>query len=61
MRFSDVISVISLCGHCRFALSSVCVGSLVALGVLPFGGSLVGGVSPPEGILMFAVATYSCM
>ena len=61
LGFSGVISLISLSGHSRFALSSACVGSLVVLGFLPFGGSFVGGFSPPEGILMFTTLTYSCM
>lgn len=61
VRFSGMISLISLSGHCRFALSSIFVGSLVVLGVLFFGGSFVGGVSLPGGILMFTGATYSCM
>ena len=61
MRFSGVVSLISLSGRSRFALSSVCVGFLVVLVFLLFGGSFVGGFSPPEGILMFAALTYSCM
>ena len=61
MGFSGVISLISLSGCSKFALSSVCVGSLVVLGVLPFGGSFVGGFSPPAGILVFVAPTYSCM
>ena len=51
-------SLISLSGCSRFALSSVCVGSLVVLGLLLFGGSFVGGFSPPVGILMLAAPTY---
>ena len=61
MRFSGVVSLISLSGCCRFALSSVCVGSLVVLGFLAFGGSFVGGFSPLAVILIFTAATYSCM
>ena len=61
MRFSGVVSLISLSGCSRFALSSVCVGSLVLLGFLPFDGSFVGGFSPVAGILMFVAPTYSCM
>ena len=57
MGFSGVISLISLSGCSKFALSSVCVGSLVVLGFLPFGGSFVGGFSPPAGILMFTAPT----
>ena len=53
-------SLISLTGCSRFALSSVCVGSLV-VGFLPFGGSFVGGFSPPASILMITAPTYSCM
>ena len=48
-------SLISFTGCSRFALSSVCVGSLVVLVFLPFGGSFVGGFSPPIGILMLYV------
>ena len=59
--FSSVVSLISLSGCSRFDLSSVCVGFPVVLGVLPFGGSFVGGFSPLAGILMFAAPTYSCM
>ena len=59
--FSGVVSLTSLSGCSRFALSSVCVGSLVVLEFLHFGGYFVGGFSPPAGILMFAAATYSCM
>ena len=58
--FSDVVSLISLSGCSRFALSSVCVGSLV-VGFLPFGGSFVGSFSPSAGILMFTASSYSCM
>ena len=61
MRFSGVFSLISLSGCYRFALSSVCMGSLVVLGFLPFGGSFVGGFSSLAGILMFTAPTYSCM
>ena len=61
MWFSGVASLISLSGHSRFAISSVCVGSLVVLRLLPFGGSFVGGFSPPAGILMFVAPTDSCM
>ena len=50
MGFSGVVSLISLSGHSRFVLSSVCMGSLVVLGFLPFGGSFVGGFSPVAGI-----------
>ena len=49
-----VWSLMSLSGCSRFALSSVCVISLVVLGLVPFGGSFIGGFSPPAGILMFA-------
>ena len=59
--FSGEVSVISLSGHSRFALSSVCVGSLVVVGIFPFGGSFVGSFSPPSSIIMFAAPTYSCM
>ena len=38
MGFSGVFSLISLSGCSRFALSFVCVGTLVVLGFLPFGG-----------------------
>ena len=55
MGFSGVVFLISLSGCCRFVLSSVCVGSLVVLVFLPFGGSFVGGFSPPIGILMLYV------
>ena len=58
---SVVWSLISLSGHSRFALSSIYVGYLVVLGFLSFGGSFVGGFSPPEDILTFAAPTYSCM
>ena len=61
MGFSGVVSLISLSGHSRFALSSACVGSLVVLGFLPFVGSFVGGFSPPASILMFQAPTYSCI
>ena len=61
MGFSDVVSLISLSGCSRFALSSVCVGSLVVLEFVPFGGSFDGGFSPPASILMFAAPTYSCL
>ena len=61
MGFSGVVSFISLSGCPRFALSSVFVVSLVVLGFLTFGGSFVGGFSPPAGILMFEALTYSCM
>ena len=47
--FSGVISLISLSGSSRFALSSVCVGCLVVLRFLPFGVSFVDGFSPPAG------------
>ena len=57
MGFSGVVSLISLFGCSRFALSSVCVGSLVVLGFVPCGGSFVGGFSPLAGILMFAAST----
>ena len=60
MGFSCVFSLI-LSGCSRFALSSVCVGSLVILGFLPFGGSFVGGFSPPAGMMMFVVPTYFYM
>ena len=60
MGFSGVVPLISLSGHSRFALSSVCVGSPAALGFVPFGGSFVSGFSPPAGILTFAAPTYSC-
>ena len=50
---SVVWCLISLSGRSGFALSAVCVGSLVVLGFLPFGGSFVGGFSPPVGILLF--------
>ena len=56
-----MVSLISLSGHSRFALSSACVGSLGVLGFLPFGGSFVGGFSPPASMLIFAATTYSCM
>ena len=59
--FSGMVSLISLSGCSRFALSSVCVGSLVVLGFVPFGGSFVGNFSAPAGILMFAAPIYSCM
>ena len=61
--FSGMVSLISLSGHARFALSSVCEGSFVVLGFLSFVGSFVGvGVfSPPVGILMFTAPIYSCM
>ena len=61
MGFSGVVSLISLSGHSRFALSSVCVGSLVVLGFLPFGGSFVGGFCPLAGILMFTAPTHTRM
>ena len=61
MRFSGAGSLISLPGCSRFALSSVCLGSLVVLGFLPFGGSFVGGFSPPAGMMMFVVPTYFYM
>ena len=61
VRFSGVVSLISLSGCSGFALSTVCVGSLVVLGFLPFGGSFVGGFSPPADILMFTASTYSCL
>ena len=60
MRFTGLVSLISLSSHSRFAISSVCVGSLVVLVFLPFGGSFVGGFSPPAGILMFTASSYSC-
>ena len=56
-----MVPLISLSGHSRFALSSVCVGSLVVLGFLPFGGSFVGGFCPPAGIVMFVAPNYFCM
>ena len=49
MGFSGVVSLISLSGCSWFSLLSVCVGSLVVLGYLLFGGSFVGGFSPPTG------------
>ena len=55
------VLLISLSGCSWFAHSSVCVGSLVVLGLLPFVASFVGGFSPPSGILMFVDPTYSCM
>ena len=61
MGFSGVVSLISLSACSRFALSSVSVGSLVVLGLLPFGGYFVGGFSPPAGIMMFTPPTYYCM
>ena len=61
MGFSGVVSLISLSGHSRIALSTVCVGSLVVLGFLPFGGCFVGGFSLLVAILMFTAPTYSCM
>ena len=61
MVFSGVVSLISLSGCSRFALSSVCVDCFIVLGFLPFGGSFVGGFSPPAGKLMFIAPTYSCM
>ena len=57
MGFSGVVSLISLSGCSRVVLSSVCVGSLVVLGFLPFGASFVGSFSPPVGILMFIAPT----
>ena len=54
MGYSDVIS---LSRRSRFALSSVCVGSLIVLGFLPVGGSFVGGFSPLAGILVFTTPT----
>ena len=61
MGFSGVVSLISFSGCYRIALSSAYVGSPVVLGFLPFGGSFVGGFSPPASILMFAAPTYSCV
>ena len=61
MGFSGVVSLMYMSGHSRFALSSVRVSSLVVLGFVPFGGSFIGGFSPPAGILMFAAPTYSCV
>ena len=55
MGFSGVVSLICLSGCSRFALFCLCVGSLVVLGFLPFGGLFVGGFSPPIGILMLYV------
>ena len=57
MGFSDVVSLISLSGCSRFALSSVFVGSLVVLGFLPVGGSFVVGFSLQKDILMFTAPT----
>ena len=57
MGFSGTVSLISLSGCSKFARSSVCVGSLVVLGFLPFGGSFVGGFSSPAGIVMFIAPT----
>ena len=50
--FSGVVSLISLSGCSRVAVSFVCVGSLVVLGFLPVGGSFVGGLSLPAVILV---------
>ena len=61
MEFSGVVSLIYLSGCSRFALSSVCVDSLVVLGFLTFGDSFVGGFSPPVCVLIFAGPTYSYM
>ena len=52
-----MVSFISLSGCSKFALSSVCVSSLVVLGFLPVGGSFVGGFSHPVGILMSTAPT----
>ena len=60
MGFSGVVSLISF-GCSRFALSSVCVDSLVLLDFLPVGVSFVDGFCPPAGILMFIAPTQSCM
>ena len=51
MQFSFMVTLISLSGCSRFALSSVFVGSFIVLGFLLFGGSFVSGFSPPLGIL----------
>ena len=59
--FSGVVPLISLSGCSRFALSSVCVGSLVVLGFLPSGDSVFGRFSTPVGILMFTAPTSTCM
>ena len=56
MGFSDMVSLASLSGCSRVALSSVCVGSLV-LGFLPVGGSFVGEFSHPARILVFTAPT----
>ena len=61
MGFCGVVFLISLSGHSRIALSSVFVGSLVVLGFLPFGGSFVGGFSPPACILVFPAPSCSRM
>ena len=61
MGFSGVVSLISLSGQSRFALSSVYVASLVVLGFLSFGGSFVAGFSLPAVIIIFRAPTYSCM
>ena len=53
-------SVISLSGHSKFD-PSVCVGSSVVFGFVPFGSSFIGVFSPPEGILIFIAPTYSCI
>ena len=59
MGFSGVVTLISLSGCSRVAVSFVCVGSLVVLGFLPVGGSFVGGFSPAAGILAFTAPTQS--
>ena len=56
-----MVSLISLFRWSKYALSSICVGSLIVLWVLPVGSSFFGEFSPPVGILMFTAPTYSCM
>ena len=61
MGLTGVVSLISLSGCSRFALSTVSVGSFVVFGFLPFRDSFVGGFFPPASILRFTAPTYSCM
>ena len=41
MGLRVVVSLMSLSGCSSFAFSSLCVGSVAVLGLLPFGGSFV--------------------
>ena len=52
MRFSGVVSLISLSGCSRFALFFYLSGLSCCTWVLLVGGSFVGGFSPPAGLLV---------